>query len=178
MNLLIQDLLDVARMEAGALRVTPSLFHLQELLEEIVVFHRGMGEEIGVSVRCQLPDPGAQGWGDRNRVFQLLSNLVDNALKFTPTKGTVEVGARVEPNDEGVLFWVTDSGTGIAPESQARLFDRFWQVGRRDKRGAGLGLSIVKGLVEAHGGRIWVESEVGKGSTFLFVLPQRSSPSE
>jgi signal transduction histidine kinase len=137
-----------------------------------------MGEENGVSVRCRLPDPGAQAWGDRNRVFQLLSNLVDNALKFTPTKGTVEVGARVEPNDEGVLFWVTDSGTGISPESQARLFDRFWQVGRRDKRGAGLGLSIVKGLVEAHGGRIWVESEVGKGSTFLFVLPQRSSPSE
>jgi PAS domain S-box-containing protein len=178
MNLLIEDLLDVARMEAGALRVTPSLFHLQELLEELVAFHRGMGEEDGVSIHCRLPDPGAQAWGDRNRVFQLLSNLVDNALKFTPTKGTVEVGARVEPNDEGVLFWVTDSGAGIAPESQARLFDRFWQVGRRDKRGAGLGLSIVKGLVEAHGGRIWVESEVGKGSTFLFVLPQRSSPSE
>ena len=178
MNLLIQDLLDVARMEAGALGVTPSLFHLRELLEEVMAFQRGRGEEKGVSIRCRLSDPGAQGWGDRDRVIQILSNLVDNALKFTPTNGTVEVGARVESNDEEVLFWVTDSGPGIAPESQSRLFDRFWQVGRRDKGGAGLGLSIVKGLVEAHRGRVWVESEVGKGSTFLFVLPQRTSPAE
>lgn len=178
MNLLIQDLLDVARMEAGALRVAPTPFHLQELLEEVLAFQRGRGEEKGVSIRCRLPDPGAQGWGDRDRVLQVLSNLVVNALKFTPPGGRVEMGARVELHEEGVLFWVTDSGPGIAPEDQLRLFDRFWQVSRRDKRGTGLGLSIVKGLVEAHGGRVWVESEVGKGSTFLFLLPQRVLPAD
>jgi len=176
MNVLIQDLLDVARMEAGALRVTPSNFHLRELLEEVVAFLRGKAEEKGLSIRCHLSDPEAEGWGDRDRVFQILSNLADNAVKFTPKAGSVEVGARVEPHDEGVLFWVTDNGPGIVPEDQLHLFDRFWQIGRKDRRGAGLGLSIVKGLVEAHRGRAWVESEAGKGSTFLFLLPQRGTP--
>jgi PAS domain S-box-containing protein len=176
MNLLIQDLLDVARMEAGALRVVPANFFLTGLLEEITAFHRGKSEVKGVKLDCRVSDPMAQGWGDRDRVFQVLSNLVDNALKFTPSGGTIEVGSRFESHDEGVLFWVTDSGPGIAPEDQDHLFNRFWQARRRDRRGAGLGLSIVKGLVEAHGGRIWVESELGKGSTFLFLLPQRTLP--
>jgi PAS domain S-box-containing protein len=178
MNLLIQDLLDVARMEAGAVSVVPANFHLRKLLDEVTAFHKGKGEDKGVKLECRLSDPLAQGWGDRNRVFQVLSNLVDNALKFTPAGGTVELGSRLEPHDEGALFWVTDSGPGIALEDQNRLFDRFWQVGRFNRRGAGLGLSIVKGLVEAHGGKVWVESEVGKGSTFLFLLPQRVLPGE
>jgi PAS domain S-box-containing protein len=178
MNLLIQDLLDVARMEAGAVSVVPANFHLRKLLDEVTAFHKGKGEDKGVKLECRLSDPLAQGWGDRNRVLQVLSNLVDNALKFTPAGGTVELGSRLEPHDEGALFWVTDSGPGIALEDQNRLFDRFWQVGRLNRRGAGLGLSIVKGLVEAHGGKVWVESEVGKGSTFLFLLPQRVLPGE
>jgi signal transduction histidine kinase len=176
MNLLIQDLLDVARMEAGALRVAPANFYLRELLEEVMAFHRGKGEDKGVKLECRISDPAAQAWGDRDRVFQVLTNLVDNALKFTPEGGTVELGSRVESQEEGALFWVSDSGPGIAAEDQARLFDRFWQAGRRDRKGAGLGLSIVKGLVEAHGGRVWIESEMGKGSTFLFLLPQRVPP--
>ena len=175
MNRLIQDLLDVARMEAGALRVASSQFQLQELLDEIVLIHRDRARQQGVRIYSRFPDPYAQGWGDRDRIHQVLSNLVDNALKFSDEGGVVEIGAREEPEEGGVQFWVSDNGPGIEANDQTRLFDRFWQVSRRDKRGAGLGLSIVKGLVEAHGGRVWVESEVEKGSTFLFLLPERSS---
>ncbi|MGW8267858.1 MAG: sensor histidine kinase, partial [Longimicrobiales bacterium] len=168
------DLLDVARMETGALRVAAGQFPLRELLDEIVLLHREGARRSGIRLYSRFPDPYAQGWGDRDRVHQVLSNLAENALKFTPEGGEVEVGAREEPEEGGVLFWVRDTGPGIDPADQERLFDRFWQVSRRDKRGAGLGLSIVKGLVEAHGGRVWVESEVGVGSTFFFLLPDRS----
>ncbi len=175
MNRLIQDLLDVARMEAGALRVAATQFHLQELLDEIVLIHRDRARDAGVRLYSRFPDPYSQGWGDRDRVHQVLSNLVDNALKFCTEGGVVEIGAREEPEDGGILFWVSDTGIGIEPADEERLFDRFWQVSRRDKRGAGLGLSIVKGLVEAHGGQVWVESEVGTGSTFFFRLPLRTT---
>jgi len=171
MNRLIQDLLDVARMEAGALRVAVGHFHLGELLDEIVLTHRESARTRGVHLQSRSPPAAARGWGDRDRVHQVLSNLVENALKFSGKGGVVEVGAREEPEEDGVLFWVSDTGPGIDEADRERLFDRFWQVSRRDKRGAGLGLSIVKGLVEAHGGRVWVESEEGVGTTFLFLLP-------
>ncbi len=174
MNRLIQDLLDVARMEAGVLRVVPAHFHLDGVFEEVLALQKGTAEGKGIRLRSSLQESEGRGWGDRDRILQVLVNLVDNGLKFTPAGGWVELGAREEPHEDGFLFWVADSGPGIAPEDQDRLFDRFWQVGRRDKRGAGLGLSIVKGLVEAHGGTIWVESEPGEGSTFLFRLPNRS----
>ncbi len=173
MNRLIQDLLDVARMEAGVFTVAAGQFQLQELLEEAVFLHREAARKGGIHIRSRFPDPYAQGWGDRDRVLQVLTNLLENAVKFAPEGGEVEVGAREEPEEGGILFWVSDNGPGIRASDQKRLFDRFWQVTRRDRRGAGLGLSIVKGLVEAHGGSVWVESEVGKGTTFLFLLPER-----
>lgn len=178
MNLLIRDLLDVARMEAGALRVVPARFRVRELLDELMGLHLDRGRVGGVELASVLDDPEARGWGDRDRILQALSNLVDNALKFTPEGGRVEVGARVEPAGEGLLLWVEDSGPGIAPDDQARLFDRFWQVSRRDRRGAGLGLSIVEGLVRAHGGRVWLESSLGEGTTFFLLLPERVPPGE
>ena len=174
MNRLIQDLLDVARMETGALRVAASHFQIQELLDEIVLLHRDGARKAGIRLYGRFPDPYAEGWGDRDRIHQVLSNLVENALKFSSEGGVVEVGAREEPEGSGVLYWISDTGPGIEVTDQDRLFDRFWQVSRRDKGGAGLGLSIVKGLVEAHGGKVWVESEVGVGSTFFFQLPERT----
>jgi PAS domain S-box-containing protein len=176
MNLLIRDLLDVARTEAGALRVVPARFRVRELLDELMGLYVERGRAGGVELASVLDHPEARGWGDRDRILQALSNLVDNALKFTPKGGRVEVGARVEPQEGGLLLWVEDSGPGIAPDDRARLFDPFWQVSQRDGRGAGLGLSIVEGLVQAHGGRVWVESTVGEGSTFFLLLPERVPP--
>jgi len=171
LNHLIRDLLDVAQMEAGALRVAPVHFSLGDLLEEAVSYQREAAEKKGVALETRVPDPILQVWGDRERVLQAISNLLDNAVKFTPQGGRVEVGGGREVQGKGVIFWVSDSGPGISDRDQERLFDRFWQVARRDKRGAGLGLSIVKGLVEAHGGQVWVESKVGEGATFLCFFP-------
>ena len=121
-------------------------------------------------------EPDVQtAWGDRRRLLQVFENLIGNAAKFTQPGGRILV--RVALKDEGVMFSVTDTGVGIAPDAVPHLFDRFWQATTRARRlGAGLGLPITKGIVEAHGGQIWVESEVGRGTTFFFTIPalQRS----
>jgi signal transduction histidine kinase len=171
MNRLIQDLLEVARLEAGKSPVHPSRIPVLDLLDEVVGGHAKGAESRGVGLAGELEGGLEEVWGDRDRLVQVLTNLVENALKFTPSGGKVEVSAHRAADGAGVVFSVSDTGEGISREDQDRLFDRFWQVGRRDSRGAGLGLSIVKGLVEAHGGKVWVESEPGKGSTFRFSLP-------
>jgi signal transduction histidine kinase len=106
---------------------------------------------------------------DPDRLHQVFTNLLGNAIKFTPRGGVVTVGAWLEP--EQVVFWVADSGPGIPEEHLPHLFDRFWQARSTDRRGAGLGLAIAKGIVEAHGGRIWARSVLGEGSTFTFCIP-------
>jgi len=106
---------------------------------------------------------------DRDRLLQVFSNLVDNAVKFTAAGGTITLAA--EADQAAVRFCVSDTGCGIPPEQVPHLFDRFWQATRTDRRGIGLGLSIVKALVEAHGGHMVVESEPGHGTTFGFSVP-------
>jgi signal transduction histidine kinase len=119
-----------------------------------------------------LPDV----WGDRDRLRQVFENLVGNAIKFTERGGRVVVGAK--PGDDEVVFWVTDTGgPGISAEDLPHVFDRFWQARRRASQGVGLGLPIAKGIIEAHHGRIWVESMLGRGSTFTFTLPTAGRPS-
>ncbi len=174
MNRLIQDLLDVARMEAGTFTVHASRVPARPLLQEVVDAHAEAAEEKGVGLTWKVDDDTGTIRGDRDRLVQVLSNLVGNALKFTPTGGRVELDASRDPTTGAVVLRVSDTGVGISSEDRERLFDRFWQVSRRDSEGAGLGLSIVKGLVEAHGGRVEVESEPGKGSTFRVILPHPS----
>ncbi|HYH79019.1 MAG TPA: HAMP domain-containing sensor histidine kinase, partial [Longimicrobium sp.] len=123
------------------------------------------GVVLAVDARADIPDVLA----DRARLLQVLGNLLGNAVKFTPDGGTVTVGAA--PSGDGVGFWVADTGPGIDPAHLPRLFDRFWQAKRGDRAGLGLGLAIAKGIVDAHGGRIWAESIPGQGSTFYFTLP-------
>ena len=108
-------------------------------------------------------------FADRHRVLQVLSNLIGNAMKFTPPGGTIRVYA--EARGEEVLFTVSDTGPGIPPEHIDKIFIPYWQAKRTERMGAGLGLTISKGAVESHGGRIWVESEPGKGTKFRFTLP-------
>lgn len=173
MGRLIEDLLDVARLEAGQLSLSPSPQPTEGLLREAVEAARPQAGQ----VHLLLDEPGALPpvLADRDRLLQVFSNLLGNALKFTPPGGEVRAGARLE--GEAVCFYVRDTGPGIAPEALAHIFERFWQADRRDRRGAGLGLSIARGLVEAHGGRLRVESEPGRGSTFFFTVPVASSTS-
>jgi signal transduction histidine kinase len=113
---------------------------------------------------------------DRERALQVLSNLLGNAVKFTPEGGAVTCVVSTEREDEGaVRFVVRDTGPGIPAAQLSRLFDRYWQARETQRLGTGLGLFIARGIVEAHGGRIWVESEVGRGSSFAFTLPRKDT---
>ncbi|WP_052517935.1 PAS domain S-box protein [Archangium violaceum] len=174
MDRLVEDLLTVTRMEAGRLSVQPTRESPETLVNEALGGVRPLAERHALrgAVGMDLP----QVLADRDRVLQVFSNLLGNALKFTPLEGLVEVGAALEGTH--VCFWVRDSGPGLSSAQQGRVFDRFWQADARDQRGAGLGLTICKGLVEAHGGRIWVESTPGGGSTFRFTLPVAAAPPE
>ena len=112
--------------------------------------------------------------GDRERVLQVLANLLGNAVKFTPAGGRVALTVQAAPDE--VVFAVRDTGPGIAPENQEHVWDRFWKSRTSNRHGAGLGLAISRGIVEAHGGRIWLESAPGDGSTFSFTLPLHPAP--
>jgi PAS domain S-box-containing protein len=169
MDRLVRDLLDVCTLEAGHLGVEPEPQSPALLVREALELVRPLaaGHLLAVDVDEALPEVRA----DRSRVLQVFSNLVGNALKFTPEGGRVLVGAAWSEAEGAVCFRVTDSGPGIPAEHLPHLFERFWRARRADRRGAGLGLPIARGLVEAHGGRLWVESEAGQGSTFRFTLP-------
>ena len=121
--------------------------------------------ELRLEVSPSLPDL----WADRDRLLQVFDNLLGNAIKFTPPKGCITVGAELKQDD--VLFYVRDTGPGIPLDDQPHLFDRFWQARREGRSGAGLGLPIVKAIVEAHGRCVWVESTLGHGTTVLFTIP-------
>jgi signal transduction histidine kinase len=113
-------------------------------------------------------------WGDPERLQEVLSNLIDNAVKYSPSGGTIWIGGRVDPST--VTVYVADQGIGIPPEEQVRIFDRFHRVGSPEHhraKGTGLGLYLVKAIVEAHGGRVWVESAPERGSIFIFTLPRK-----
>jgi PAS domain S-box-containing protein len=174
MDRLVEDLLTVTRLDAGRLAVRPTRESPESLVNEALGGVRPLAQqhELGTVVGSGLPPVLA----DRDRVLQVFSNLLGNALKFTPRGGRVEVGAALEGTH--VCFWVRDSGPGIPPRNQLRVFERFWQEDVHDKRGAGLGLSICKGLVEAHGGRIWVESGQEAGAVFRFTLPVAATAPE
>jgi PAS domain S-box-containing protein len=167
MNRLVEDLLILTRMESGRLSVEPCDVSPERLVAEAIELTRPLAERH--QLLTVLPPGLPPVYADRDRVLQIFSNLLGNALKFTPSGGRIEVGA--ERSGHQVCFWVRDTGQGIPPEHQIHIFNRFWQADQRDMRGAGLGLAICKGLVEAHGGRIWVESTPGAGSTFRFTLP-------
>jgi signal transduction histidine kinase len=128
-----------------------------------------------IGLRIAVPEGGLEVFADKERVLQVLSNLVGNAIKFTPENGKIDLSAR--PADEMVLVSVSDTGPGIVSRDVPHLFERFWKADSRARRGAGLGLYIAKGIVDAHGGKIWVETDLGSGTTFHFTLP-RPSPSE
>ncbi|CAN5841103.1 hypothetical protein BH11MYX4_BH11MYX4_50060 [soil metagenome] len=168
MNQLIQDLLEVARLESGQkLSIAPRDVPVAAILAEAVERHTEVATELGRSLAVDPASTLGSVRADRARLLQVFDNLIGNAVKFSRQR--ITVGAA--PKGDDVLFWVADDGTGVAAEQLSRLFDRFWQSMTADRRGVGLGLWIVKEIVASHGGRIWVESEVGAGTTFYFTLP-------
>jgi PAS domain S-box-containing protein len=168
----IQDLLEIARIEAGQLTITRARLSPRDLIVEAVDLQRPLASSASLEVRDESDRDVPEVWGDRDRLLQVFENLIGNAIKFTKAGGGIRVGAA--PRDREVIFWVADTGCGIAPESQPHIFDRFWQATRAAQQGAGLGLPISKGIVDAHGGRIWVESTEGQGTTVSFTIPQAS----
>jgi signal transduction histidine kinase len=170
MNRLIQDLLDVALVEAGELKVERAPLSATDLARDAAESEKPLAAESGLELDLEMSGDAPEVLGDRNRLLQIFDNLIGNAIKFTPKGGRITIGVR--PGENEVEFSVADTGRGISPEHTPHVFDRFWQAATRAKRlGAGLGLPITRGLVEAHGGRIWVESTVGRGSTFFFTIP-------
>lgn len=170
MDHLIGDLLDATRIESGTFDVRRAPVHVPALLDEAVESFDAQATECCVALRCDVSWDMPPAVGDRDRLAQVLSNLIGNALKFTPAGGTIEVNARAR-SDDVVEISIADTGHGIPGEALPHVFDRFWQADRQGRAGAGLGLSIVKGIVEAHGGVIRVASVVGEGTTFSFTIP-------
>jgi two-component system sensor histidine kinase/response regulator len=169
MGRLVGDLLDVTRIEAGRMVVAPAPESVAALFEEACLAQRPLADTRGVALRAELDDPALRVLADRERAQQVLANLIGNALKFTPAGG--EVTLRAAREGAAVQVVVQDTGVGIAAAQLPHVFDRFWQAEGGARQGAGLGLSIVKGLVEAQGGSVTVESELGRGTAVRFTLP-------
>lgn len=169
MQRLIHDLLDVSAIEGGGLAIDPRPMRLETCLEEGADRFRDLAAGKGVEIELDLASALPEVIGDRERLLQVLSNLLHNALKHSRAGGRITLGALVAGDE--VLCRVSDEGDGMDEETQARIFDRFWRGREARGSGAGLGLAIALGIVEAHSGRIWVESELGRGSTFWIALP-------
>jgi PAS domain S-box-containing protein len=172
---LITDLLDLSKIEAGKIDLRPAYLTVNLLAKEVVEVLRTVAGEKLINLEVVSSEDNVQVWGDRDKVVQILMNLVGNALKFTPLHG--EISVAIEKLDaEWVKLSVADTGPGIPAEEAAKIFDKFYQVEQSNKqktRGTGLGLAISKALVDMHGGKIWIESGVDRGSVFSFTLPAR-----
>ena len=169
---LIDSLLEASRIQAGGLKLQPTDVHLPRLAEKVVDAFRTQTDVHTFDL--DFPEDFPPVWGDPERLQEVLSNLVSNAVKYSPKGGMVWVGGRVDQT--GVTVYVADQGIGIPPEEQDRIFDRFHRIEtglHRGTEGTGLGLYLVKAIVEAHGGRVWVESAPERGSIFMFRLPAK-----
>lgn len=169
MNRLIGDLLDFSSIQAGKLALEPTVQLLGDLVHEAGELMQPLAAQKHIHLDLGLSDPNLRIVGDRDRVLQVLSNLIGNAIKFVPDGGEVVLMCRAKDAEAHVA--VADSGPGISAEQLPRIFDRYYTGEKATRRGTGLGLAIAKAIVEAHGGRIWGESAPGEGATFHFTLP-------
>jgi PAS domain S-box-containing protein len=168
---LISDLLDLSKIENGKFKLDKHKTDLQVLITDSIEMLRNMASTKGVQLETSVQGPLPEIEIDFNRMSQVLSNIVGNAIKFTPADGKITIEACDSSANE-ITLSVKDSGPGIRQEDLPHLFDRYWQARNTQTQGTGLGLSIAKGIVEAHGGRIWVDSENGMGSVFHFTIPK------
>jgi signal transduction histidine kinase len=168
---LINDILDLSKVEAGRLELELGRFDLPTALDNALTLVRERATQYGITLTQTVGAGVGDIVADERKVKQILLNLLSNAVKFTPEGGRVDLTATAA--EGAVAIAVTDTGVGIASEDHAAIFEEFRQVGSDDRKqeGTGLGLTLAKKFVELHGGRIWVDSHVGRGSTFTFSLP-------
>jgi len=170
---LINDVLDLSKIEAGRMELSLVEYLVRDVVGTVQASLRSLAMEKGLEFRIEVPDDIPLAFGDAQRLTQCLLNLAANAIKFTPSGWVV---IQVERQDDQLLYRVADTGIGIPKDQLENVFAEFRQADAtiaREFGGTGLGLSLTKKFVELHGGRIWVESEVGKGSTFVFSIPLR-----
>jgi signal transduction histidine kinase len=171
---LINEILDLSKVEAGRMELEVAPFDLPLAIDNARTFVRERATKHGIKLDVTIDERLGDYVGDERKIKQILLNLLSNAVKFTPEGGRISINAK--QLNGSVQISVSDTGVGIAPEDQARIFEEFRQVGSdstHKSEGTGLGLTLAKKFVELHGGRMWVESEIGKGSTFSFTLPER-----
>jgi len=170
---LINDILDLSKVEAGRMELELTSFDLPAAIDNALTLVRERASRRGIALGSTIDQGVGSIRADERKVKQVLLNLLSNAIKFTPEGGRIEVRAAL--NGAMAEISVADTGVGIAPEDQEAVFEEFRQVGTADKKveGTGLGLALARKFIELHGGRIWVTSQVGHGSTFTFTLPVR-----
>jgi signal transduction histidine kinase len=170
---LINDILDLSKIEAGRMELEVTGFDLPMAIDNAMTLVRERAARRSIALNTAVDERVGRVHADERKIRQVLLNLLSNAIKFTPEGGKIEVAAR--PVDGSIEVSVSDTGVGIAPEDQEAVFEEFRQVGTADRKveGTGLGLALSRKFVELHGGRIWVKSEVGMGSTFTFAIPVR-----
>jgi signal transduction histidine kinase len=170
---LINDILDLSKIEAGRMELELTEFDLPAALDNALMLIRERAGRRSIALHTEIDTRLGQIQADERKVRQVVLNLLSNAIKFTPEGGRIEVGAT--PKDGFVEIAVSDTGIGIAPEDQEKVFEEFRQVGTAAKKieGTGLGLTLCRKFVELHGGKIWVKSQLGEGSTFTFTIPVR-----
>ncbi len=168
---LVNDLLDIARIESGKIGMSIKHSCLNEIIKSIADLFFPQTDEKNISLQLEMPDDNIMVWMDPSQISRVFINLIGNAMKFTPEQGTITI--RVKPGEKFINVEIADSGIGISEADLPRLFDEFYRVDNAinaEKKGTGLGLPLVKKIIEAHKGKIWVTSEVGKGTTFHFTL--------
>ena len=174
LSLLIDDLLNLSKLESGKAELKQTVAPIDTVIAEALENLLNWTKARNIEIIKKIPEGLAEVFIDSNRIIQVLNNLIGNAIKFTPAQGKIIVEVKTR-EDKGFLeVSISDTGIGISPENLPKVFDKFYQVGERvatDLNGTGIGLSIAKEIVELHGGKIWAESEKGKGATFSFSLP-------
>lgn len=166
---LISDILDMERISTGKLDIRATNTNISDLINNSIKAQSHLAASKSIAIRFMAPDSPVKGYCDPDRIMQVLLNLIDNAIKFTPNEGTITITAKAREHD--IQVSVTDTGIGISPDMTEAIFERFSQLHKHDRRGLGLGLFITRQIILSHGGTLKVMSHVGQGSTFAFALP-------